>query len=307
MKIPSLASLVCGILVLSGCASSSTNGPVVDNATNAPVTPLAKPAAGKGFQIYLPPFEIEPETEKEIFIYKNSPVQSTQYVNRVEFSMREGSHHFALYTLNGPWEQLQDGQIRSNVEGEMQRQTRQFVFAAQTEQATFDFPPGVAMKMEAGDGLDLNSHYVNPTTGLYKGEAYINLYTVPASEVQHEAIPMLEADLGFSIPPQSTYTRSLVWKTFARRTHLFLLTTHAHKRMLKFEVFKIDGATGDTTRIYRTLNWHEPDVVAEDMIFEPGDQIYSETTWRNTTDQTINFGFTSEDEMNVLFGYYWEE
>ena len=298
----SLASLAIAFLFFSGCAAS--NGPSVDGGKNAPVTPLAKPEAGKGFQIYMPPFDIAPEEEKEIFVYKNSPVQSTQFVNKIEFSMREGSHHFVLYTLNGMIEQVSDGQVRTDIESEMQRQTREFVFGAQTSQAIYNFPPGVAMQMNAGEGLDLNAHYVNPTTELYKGEAYINLHTIPQSEVQHIAQPMLSVDQAFSIPPHSTYTRTKNWGAFGRRTHLFLLTSHAHKRMLSFKIFKISG--GDTTQIYQTLNWHEPDVVAQDIIFEPSDQIYSETTWRNNSDQPINFGFSSEDEMNVIYGYYWQ-
>ncbi len=290
------------LLLLTGCAG--TNGPAVDRGKNPPVTPLAKPEGGKGFQIYMPPFDIQPDEEKEIFIYKNSPVQSTQYVNKVEFSMREGSHHFVLYTLNGATEQVIDGQVRTDIESEMQRPSREFVFGAQTSHAVYNFPPGVAMQMNAGDGLDLNAHYVNPTTELYQGEAYINLHTIPQSEVQHVAQPMLRADQGFSIPPQSTYTRTKNWGSFGKRTHLSLLTSHAHKRMLSFKIFKISG--GDTTQIYQTLNWHEPDVIAQDMVFEANDHIYSETTWLNTTDQTIRFGFSSEDEMNVIYGYYWQ-
>jgi hypothetical protein len=298
----SLKPLACALLLLTGCAAS--NGPVVDNAKNPPATPLAKPEAGKGFQIYMAPFEIAPEEEKEVFIYKNSPITERQFINKVEFSMREGSHHFVLYTLNGAMEGLTDGQVRTNIEQEMQRQTRSFVFGAHHEQTTYNFPPGVAMVMEPGQGLDLNAHYVNPTNELYKGEAYINLYTVPQSEVEHVAIPKLDVDTKFSIPPHSTYTRKYNWGAFGKRTHLFLLTSHAHKRMLSFKIFKIHS--GDTTQIYETRNWHEPDVSAEDIIFEPNDMIYSETTWRNESDQAVRFGFSAEDEMNVIYGYYWQ-
>jgi hypothetical protein len=298
----SLKTCTLALLLFTGCAASS--GPATDAGKNSPVTPLAKPEAGKGFQIYMPPFDIPAEEEKEIFIYKNSPVQSTQFVNKVEFSMREGSHHFVLYTLNGAQEQLTDGQVRTDIEQEMQRQTREFVFGAQTERTVYDFPPGVAMQMNAGEGLDLNAHYVNPTNELYRGEAYINLYTVPPAEVQHIAQPMLRVDQGFTIPPQSTYTRAKNWGAFGKRTHLFLLTSHAHKRMLSFKIFKISA--GDTTQVYETYNWHEPDVLAQDIVLEPYDQIYSETTWMNTTDQPITFGFSSEDEMNVIYGYYWQ-
>lgn len=306
MKRSHILSLVV-LLCISGC-SSSTNGPVLDNAKNPPLTPLEKPLASEGFQIYMEPFEIPAETEKEIFKYKKSPVNSTQFVNKVQFRMRQGSHHFVLYTVNGVQEGLVDGAIRTDVEAEMQRPSRQFVFGAQTPNAEFTFPPGVAMRMNAGAGLDLNAHYVNHSSDLYKGEAYINLFTVPESQVQHVAQPLLNADMSFTIPANTqSYTRSYNWGAFDRRTHLFLLTSHAHKRMLMYKVFKISAASGDTIQIYNTFNWHEPDVVSTDIIFEPGDELYSETTWRNETDKPIAWGSTSEDEMNVIYGYYWQE
>jgi hypothetical protein len=31
----------------------------------------------------------------------------------------------------------------------------------------------------------------------------------------------------------------------------------------------------------------------------------SEITYNNTTDRTVSFGLTSEDEMGIIFGYYY--
>lgn len=38
---------------------------------------------------------------------------------------------------------------------------------------------------------------------------------------------------------------------------------------------------------------------------EPEDELVSQTIWKNETNEPVRFGFTSEDEMNVLVGYYW--
>lgn len=294
------------ILAVCLAACASVQEPVTDPALNPALTPLPKPATGEGFQVYMPAFEIPAGSEREVSIYQNSPVTGTQWVKGVQFRMREGSHHFILYTLDGEAENIAQGSIRSDVEFEMKRSTRTFVFGVQTPEATYNFPPGVAVRVEPGEGIDMNAHYVNNSTGLYKGEAYVNLYTTPESEVTHEAIPMLEADISFTIPPNTTYTRKKNWGPFGKRTHLVIFTTHAHKRMKSFRVFKITPAK-DTTLLYQSFNWHEPPVLTEEIVFQPTDVLYSETTWHNETSQPIRFGYTSEDEMNVLLGYYWQE
>lgn len=33
----------------------------------------------------------------------------------------------------------------------------------------------------------------------------------------------------------------------------------------------------------------------------------SEITWNNTTDRTIRFGLTSQGEMGIIFGYFYDE
>jgi hypothetical protein len=41
------------------------------------------------------------------------------------------------------------------------------------------------------------------------------------------------------------------------------------------------------------------------LVINPGEGITTEVTYFNNTTQTINFGFTSKDEMDVLLGYFY--
>ncbi|MDE2700718.1 MAG: dockerin type I domain-containing protein, partial [Gemmatimonadota bacterium] len=65
--------------------------------------PPAPPLPGEGYQLHLPPFKIEPGTEREVFYTtqikdeNGNPVQGDIFVNRYEIFYPVGSHHFILY------------------------------------------------------------------------------------------------------------------------------------------------------------------------------------------------------------------
>ncbi len=268
----------------------------------AALIPLDAPAPGTGFQIHMPPFDIQPGTEREIFLYKTNPNLDTQYVKSIDIRMREGSHHFILWNVDGNAEGLTDGMLRDRTDAEMARQ-RDFVNASQTLELHYDFPAGIAVAIPPNLGFDLNSHYVNSTDHVLHGESYMNLFTTPRSAVQHIATPFLIADVNFLIPAHSTYTRKYSWPAVSTPTHLIMITSHAHKHLLSFKVWK-NGTKGQL--LYSNSDWHEPIVSNFDILFQPGDHLYSETTWQNDNGTPLQFGYTSEDEMNILLGYTWQ-
>ena len=130
----------------------------------------------------------------------------------------------------------------------------------------------------------------------------MNLYTMPQQDVKHIAEPFISLDQSFTIPAHQTYRRSYHWQKATDTTHIIMLTSHAHRHMTDIKVW-INSPTGKP--LYETDDWHEPAVVVLDTVLKPGDALYSETTWKNDGATPLHFGFTSEDEMNVLLGYRW--
>jgi hypothetical protein len=275
--------------------------------TQAALIPLPPPPLDSGFQLHLPPFSIPPGNEREVFTYVDPRLPTTEWVKSLDFRMREGSHHFILWTLDGQSEGVTDGETRDRTDLEMDRPTRRFVYGAQTPEVHYAFPDGVALPIDPSHGFDLNSHYVNTTSETFFGEAYINVWTVPQSQVQHVAQSFLDGDFdpSFVIPSHKTVVRTMNWGGFSQPTHLFLLSSHAHARMLSFKIF-LRRANGNVTQIYESDDWHKPIVSSMDLLLEAGDVVFSETTYKNDTDHDIHFGYTSEDEMNVVYGYYWQ-
>jgi hypothetical protein len=280
----------------------------------APYTPLAPPAAG--FQIKLSSFAVKSAFERELFNYK--PVGNTAdvFVNRIQTQMRAGSHHFVLYTFapNTPAIVLPaTGAIRDirNTDGTYNLGTiapmeyHIFFAGTQAQSSDFSFPPGVALRVPAGLAIDMNSHYVNASAQQVTGEAEANLHTVPASQVVQEARSLNLANTDLTIP-QGRDTTIVKTFRFTTLTRVVALTSHMHARGQKF-VVRIAGGARNGEIVYTNTAWDHPPFVnfPTPIVLQPGEGLTSEVTYKADPTKTVRFGLTSQDEMDIIFGYWY--
>jgi hypothetical protein len=276
--------------------------------------PLTPPASG--IQINLEKFEVAPNFEREFFVYKKLGNTEDIYVSRVEIKMRQNSHHFLMYDFNeeiSTKPELNVVRDIRNVNGSMNYQNmfpmlyHVYVAGAQAPYVDYQFPVGVALKFSAGVALDFNSHYVNKQNVPIQGEVNINLHTMPMTSVQKVAKTLNLGNTNFSLPSKQKTTIS---KTFIMdvKTNIFTLTSHTHQLGEKF-IIKIAGGTRNGEIVYTNTDWHHPAIVnfPTPIILNPGEGLTSEITYNNTKSTTVYFGLTSEDEMGIIFGYYYEE
>lgn len=274
---------------------------------------LAKPE--RGLQMHLGPFDVNPGTERELFQYQIADNESELYVNRIEISMRTGSHHFLLYDFDeGTFlptvdaiRDLRDENDNINISTLVTMQNQVFVFGTQFRNTDYTFPEGVAMKVPAGKGFDLNSHYVNLSDETIVGELYMNMYEADAADVQHEAEFLFLNDQSFTLPANEETT--LLKDYFFNETRqVFMLSSHAHQRMTEYRIY-ILGGDRDGELVYFTNDWEHPVIMNYDppLELEAGEGLRAEAIYDNTTDEALRFGFMSTDEMFIIFGSYYTE
>ena len=280
-------------------------------------TALVPPATGKGIQLNVSPFQVSPNFEREIFVYKKLDNPAPLYVNRVQMKMRPNSHHLLIYQfakdipahLVPAYDEVRD--LR-NPSGALNFNTLQvmgyqkYLFGSQTSLFEYSFPEGMALMLPANMAVDVNSHYVNKTNSSLWGEISVNFYTVDPATVKQTLTTLDLANTDISLPPGQ---RTIIKKDFLfkKRTHIVALTSHTHERGEKF-IIRIKGGTRNGEIVYTSTDWHHPEVTRFDtpLVLNAGEGLTSEVTYNNTTNRTINFGLTSEDEMDIIFGYYYE-
>jgi hypothetical protein len=284
--------------------------------TSQPFAPLALPA--NGYQLKVDRFDVAPNFERELFTYRKVGNASDIYVARIETSMRPFSHHFVLYGFDA---KTPAGVIPSpdavrdirRADGSMDLGNmiamgyHIFLGGSMQPRNDYSFPAGTALRLPANAAIDLNVHYANHTASKVDGEAYVNLYTVPASAVVHPLSTLNLQNTGLVLPAgQVTVVRKDF--LFDVRTTVTGLTSHMHARGTKFQIQIVaPGTARDGELVYENVDWEHPALInfAVPLVLEKGQGLRSVVTYNNTTTAPIFFGLTSDQEMDTVFGYYY--
>ena len=230
--------------------------------------------------------------------------------------MRPFSHHFVLYTFDPKTPKLimpapdvvrdirnSDGTM--NFGNMLAMGYHVFLAGSMQPRSNYVFPAGTALRLPADAAIDLNVHYANKTSAKVKGEAYVNLYTVPASDVVHPLSTLNLANTALVLPAGQVFVADRSF-TFSSRTTITALTSHMHARGTKFQI-RLVGGSRDGELVYENTDWEHPQIVtyAQPIVLEIGQGLRSIVTYNNTTSKPIFFGLTSDDEMNIIFGYFY--
>lgn len=283
-------------------------------ADDASFTRLEAPNPAEGYQLKVDKFEIAPNFEREIFVRRDVGNKSDVFVNRIKLKSRSNSHHMVIYAFKEnaiipPLNQVRDLRNPDNTLNLVTALTiggHVFLGGGTDAQQEYTFPEGAALLLPANATVDLNPHYFNKTNSVRFGENYVNFYTTPKEKVKN-VVKMLDlANQNISIEPNERKTVTKSW-TFNTANNIVMLTSHTHKLGEKF-IIKIKGGSRDGQVVYETTDWEHPLIknFKEPLQLLKGEGLTSEVTYFNNTTKTVKFGLTSEDEMDIIFGYYYE-
>ncbi len=284
-----------------------------------------------GMQIHLNPFEVWENNEREIFYYTPLDTIDDLYIQRIEISMKPGSHHFILYNFEEgippPWipnayeiRDIHDEDGNYIDETFYPMLYHRFVAGTQIPYTNYAMPEGVALRHSSNFGFDVNSHFLNPSDSIYYGEVYTNLHLVDPSEVEHIAEIFDLTNTEIVLPPNEETTLEMTFMFSGDFSGInpippgtdsifvFQLFSHAHELMTRFDVEFIGGEL-DGELIYTALDWEHPPMFELDppLVITTGQGLKLEVTYNNWREDEVNFGFFSTDEMMILFGHYYTD
>jgi hypothetical protein len=286
--------------------------------SGATFAPPAAPPAGEGYQIHVDSFGVKANFERELFVYRPLGNTSDVYVRRIQTAMRPLSHHFVLYSIDQTmapgWPCTPQANVVRDIrnpDGSMNllnmipMACHVFIAGSMGPATDYTFPTGVALQLPASFSVDMNVHYVNRTSAEIPGEAYANLFTVPASQVTKVAHSLNMSNTAISLPAgkETTLERTFL---VSQTTTVIMLTSHMHQLGTRFQI-KIVGGTRDGELVYESVDWEHPQQISfpTPIVLEKGQGLKSVITWNNTTNHAVSFGLQSTDEMGIIFGYYY--
>jgi hypothetical protein len=266
----------------------------------------------------IPKFPIAPNTNREFFIRQEVGNNEAIYITSFETLMRAGSHHLLAYNFNNkknlpPLGRLRDiryynndGTRYANIFSQMALSQYVMLSPGGTE-FKYTMPDGYALEIEANASFDLNAHYFNTTNEVKFGEVVLNMYTTSKSEVKKICKPLDLYNYDIKIPAKTRKTETMDFK-FETDVEIVSLTSHAHARMERFEIQIVGGKRNGETLLVET-NYEHPQVLnfAKPIELKKGEGLRSIVTFNNTTNRELVFGLTTEDEMDIIFGYYVEK
>ncbi len=282
-----------------------------------------------GFQYHIGPFDVYPDTERE-FLYYFPQEADEYYINQVEFVMAPGTHHAIAYMFSDgysgpaptPYE-IRDihmdylgNDVQQMIENIMTLQEHTFVFGTQMPFWNYTLPDGIALKVASDYGLDINPHYFNYTDETIQGEIYLNFHTVLPQDVQIEAGILQLNNNDIELPPNQETTITKIFSSNQivnslnieppnndSQLNIFQLFSHAHQLMTQFDIL-ILHPDGTEELIYTSLDYEHPPILEMDppLTLNSDQAIIARTTWNNTTDNWVNFGLLSVNEMMIIFG-----
>jgi Copper type II ascorbate-dependent monooxygenase, C-terminal domain len=159
-----------------------------------------------------------------------------------------------------------------------------------------ELPPGVAMKLAAGEQLMVNMHLFNVASEPLRGTSGVWIKRVPKTEVMQEAETILAGPLSLSIPPGMATQKGTC--TLRKAVTLFSVGPHMHQLGRYMKVTAKSALMGERVLFDGPYDFtHQLSYKLSNIEMAAGDTVSVECTYMNDSARTVNWGDSTLDEM----------
>lgn len=233
-------------------------------------------------------WELQPETEGYRCVAKT--VMQDVYIAAFAPLNPSGTHHTTVVVNRTP--NTPDGVTVCGVQAGGERRLQ----GAGAGTAPSELPPGVAMKVSAGEQLVMNLHLFNATKDVLRGTSGMRVKVLTKDQVKSEAEVRLVGPLDLQIPRGQAVQRGGC--RFSSAGTVFSLAPHMHQLGVHAKVTARTSSGGDKVLYDAAYDFnHQYVYPVEALQLAPGDRIDIECTYLNTTDGVVGWGDSSLSEM----------
>jgi hypothetical protein len=265
--------------------------------------PVSDPLRFK--RLYTPPLTIPPASEKIMCSFLG-PAEETLRLRATSGQQMAGGHHIAIFVgLVPPSDEM-------SVDcAEIEMGNLRFVAGAGGAggQDT-SLPEGVALSIEKGSHIVIQSHYINATTEPVVVMDAIDMELTDEESSPVTVDPFSVIDSTFSVPPGAVNYRRVKDCLIDQPLKLYMMLGHTHDYGVLFdlEIIRAEGPQAGVPELFYhatdgPLLRDNPEIVFFDnqpVELAPGDVIRVTCEWTNPTDVALGW----PEEMCVALMYY---
>ncbi|HWB61924.1 MAG TPA: T9SS type A sorting domain-containing protein [Chitinophagales bacterium] len=294
------------------------------------VSPLAPPAPGTGVQLHWGPMFVNPGVEIQYNI--NTYINNSTPIDISSFTSKDNpeSHHFAIFKYHPGHDTLfAKGMIPEMGLSDVASMWYNADLISQyPKDMQMDFPAGTGLVWDSATVLSLSYHMINYRDSILAAEGYLNMY-------YHEHVPgttpVLTAQVIYHYPNVNDLIipNDSINHTFTINQHdpdsaflwnIISIQAHTHKYGVGYDIWTrkpngdpdsliYDGGYDPTyTYNFGQYEWSDPPYRKFDPPYQVDmrNGLIHKATYNNSSNHTVNFGISTEDEMYISFIMYYK-
>jgi hypothetical protein len=289
-----------------GAAPTTTSG-----TGGGATTTTTPPPGSETFSVTFDPVKLAPGEEDTKCVVKRVGNDKAIHVGQIHNALGAASHHFIVYKVADTEEQPTPFACKP-FSDLLHPEKGTPLIITQKKDETLAMPAGVGVSFQPGQMVRLELHYINVTPNDVEATATASFTTVPDASFTDEADFLFVGDPDISLEPHSTKTLGPIYTPVPddlADAKFFGITGHTHKFGTNVEVATAPDKQGADTPVYDVKNWtwSEPATVMHDPPFQvpKGGGFRLSCAWNNTSDQSVGFGESANDEMCFFWAYYY--
>jgi hypothetical protein len=304
--------VVCSLLWMLACGGDDTtnNPPANSDAGMADAGPSGE---GERYALSYGPITIQPGQEDTQCIWLRLSNETPIKVRRIHNLLSSSSHHLIVYKDDQDTTEQTTPVPCQPFTGALNTTGRIApIMITQRADDELVLPEGVAYTLDAHQMIKLEMHFVNATDAPLEATATVQFYRADASTIEHEADILFIGSPDVNIPAGASRTLNQFF-TFPddldlSQSKVFAITGHTHKLGTDMQV-RVGMKNGPLQSVYAPVPflWSEPETTFHDPGFSvpAGGGFDFECSYVNTTNQTVGFGESANDEMCFFWAYYY--
>jgi hypothetical protein len=269
--------------------------------------------SGGGAQTYtvqFGPIQVPPGTENTQCIIVSLKNAQQIHVGQIHDLLGTASHHMILYKIAPQPEQATPFDCQP-FQSALNPAMGNPLIISQRMDDTLTLPPNVAFTLDPNQMVRLEMHYINANpTQTVTLLTTSTLTTLPTASYKYDASFLFIGDPQISIPPNATFSTGQQYFALPatyNSSNFFAITGHEHHLGTNVQIWSTTGSSDPGSQIYQSTSWSDPPVTSftPPIHIPAGGGFKFQCDWDNTTNSTVTFGESANNEMCFFWAYYF--